>query len=345
MTTPQRPTGHRPAVQRRPGPRPLPPAAALLAALLLAATAGARFGPQLARAADETPAAPATEPAASPATAPTTEPTTAPTTIPATAGIGTAEPPHPAAGPDHVVTPAVPPAGHEATPAPAAVVHAPPPAAGHPVPAVTPAGGQETTTTAHPGGGEAHPGGEAHAGGEHVEGDNRLLQLPPSKDTALSALWVLIIFVVLLIILYPTAWKNVLVGLKKREERIRTDIAEAEAARGRAEKTLAEYNARLATAEQKVRDMIQEATVQAQQIADGIRTRAQQDAQEAKEKATADIERARADAVAQIYEQAATLATAVAERVLPRTLSAEDQQALVNRSLDEISKMGGPRAA
>ena len=47
----------------------------------------------------------------------------------------------------------------------------------------------------------------------------------------LSALWVVIIFVVMLMILYPTAWRNVLEGLKKREERIRKDIAEAEAAR------------------------------------------------------------------------------------------------------------------
>src|SRR5688572_9653841 len=57
-----------------------------------------------------------------------------------------------------------------------------------------------------------------------------------------QALWTLIILVVLLAIFYPTAWKNILAGLKAREARIRQDIADAEAARARAEATLMEYN-------------------------------------------------------------------------------------------------------
>ena len=43
-----------------------------------------------------------------------------------------------------------------------------------------------------------------------------------SKETYLSAVWVVIIFIILLCVLYPTAWRNVLNGLKKREERIRS---------------------------------------------------------------------------------------------------------------------------
>src|SRR5947209_1862784 len=48
------------------------------------------------------------------------------------------------------------------------------------------------------------------------------------------AIWTIVIFVILLIALIPTAWKNVLVGLKSREQRIRSDIADAEAARTKA---------------------------------------------------------------------------------------------------------------
>ena len=62
----------------------------------------------------------------------------------------------------------------------------------------------------------------------------------------MSAVWTLIIFLILLGILYKGAWKNVLAGLKGREERIRNDIAQAEAARAKAEATLKEYNAQLA---------------------------------------------------------------------------------------------------
>src|SRR4051812_4489478 len=36
------------------------------------------------------------------------------------------------------------------------------------------------------------------------------------KETLTSAIWVIIIFVLLLAVLYPTAWKQVLAGLKAR---------------------------------------------------------------------------------------------------------------------------------
>src|SRR4051812_4646394 len=95
----------------------------------------------------------------------------------------------------------------------------------------------------------AVPGHDAHgAAGEGHEAQPPLL---PDVTEWRQALWVVIIFLALLAILYPTAWKNVLAGLKAREQRIRSDIAEAEATRKRAEQTLAEYNTQLATAEQR----------------------------------------------------------------------------------------------
>src|SRR5439155_24222290 len=84
---------------------------------------------------------------------------------------------------------------------------------------------------------------------EHAEHKGTLLPSLEDKQTYYSALWVLIIFVVMLAILYPTAWKNVLAGLKKREERIRKDIADAEEARAKAEATLRQYNEQLAAPE------------------------------------------------------------------------------------------------
>jgi len=151
-----------------------------------------------------------------------------------------------------------------------------------------------------------------------------------------SAMWVVIIFVVLLVILYPTAWKNVLAGLKAREQRIRNDIAEAEATRAKAEATLREYNAQLATAEQKVRDMIAQATAQGEQVANNIRSRAEQESQEIKERSLREIESAKKQAISDIYEQAATLATSVAEKIIRRNLKPEDQRDLVQRSLEEL---------
>src|SRR2546423_317574 len=112
----------------------------------------------------------------------------------------------------------------------------------------------------------------AHGAGEHA-GHKEYDLLPDTSDpqTWYAALWVLIIFLVLLAILYPTAWKNVLAGLKAREQRIRKDIADAEAARTKAEATLKEYHAQLATAEARVREMISSATTEGERIATQIR--------------------------------------------------------------------------
>ncbi len=103
----------------------------------------------------------------------------------------------------------------------------------------------------------------------------------------------LIIFVIMLAVLYPTAWKNVLAGLKAREERIRKDIADAEAGRLKAEATLKQFNDQLATAQAKVNEMMSQAAADAEKLAAGIRMRAQQEAEEIKEKAIADIDASR----------------------------------------------------
>jgi F-type H+-transporting ATPase subunit b len=178
-----------------------------------------------------------------------------------------------------------------------------------------------------------HAGHEA-AAAEH--GSEPLLPSLEEKSTYLEALWVVIIFLVLVAVLYPTAWKNVLAGLKKREERIRNDIAEAEAARAKAEATLKEYSAQLAAAEDRVRDMLTKATADGEKLATSIRLKAQSEAEEIKERSQRDIEAARDAALREIYERTADLATSVAEKIIRRNLNAADQQDLVRESLEQL---------
>jgi F-type H+-transporting ATPase subunit b len=155
-----------------------------------------------------------------------------------------------------------------------------------------------------------------------------------------SDIWILIIFTLLVVILYKTAWKNVLAGLKARESRIRKDIADAEATRKKAEQLLVEYNAKIADAEQRVRDILVQAGTDAEKIATNIRMKSQQDAEEAKERATKEIESAKRAALAEIYEQTAVLATSVTEKIIKRNLKPEDQRALVAESLEKLKSVG-----
>jgi F-type H+-transporting ATPase subunit b len=165
--------------------------------------------------------------------------------------------------------------------------------------------------------------------------DGQILEFNPA-----SAIWVLFIFLVVAIILYRTAWKNVLVGLKAREERIRKDISDAEAARLKAEDTLRQYDSRLADVEQKVRDILDKAAADAEKIGTSIRMKAQEESEEAKERATKEIESAKQNALTEIYEQTANLATSVAEKIIRRNLNPDDQRDLVNQSLEQLKHVG-----
>src|SRR5205085_388944 len=105
------------------------------------------------------------------------------------------------------------------------------------------------------------------------------------------------------------AWGPIASGLKAREDKIRKDIADAEAARAKAEATLKEYSAQLATAEARIRDMMAKASADAEKLSTSLRMQAQQEAEEIKERSTRDIEAARKAALNDIYSQAAELST------------------------------------
>jgi F-type H+-transporting ATPase subunit b len=149
-------------------------------------------------------------------------------------------------------------------------------------------------------------------------------------------IWTIALFGILCVLLYMTAWKNVLTGLKKREELIRQDIADAEAARLKSEALLKEYNAQLATADAKVREIIGSAHAQAEKLAADIRLRATQDAEDAKNRATREIDSAKKQAISEIYERAADLSTSIAEKILRRNINPDDQRDLVRQSLEQL---------
>jgi len=151
-----------------------------------------------------------------------------------------------------------------------------------------------------------------------------------------ACVWVLISFTIVLIILYKAAWKNVLQSLKDREERIRSNIQQAEDAHAKAEATLKEHAAKLAGAEEQVRLILAKAAVDAQKIADNIHAQAQADGEAERDKSRKEIEAAKRDAIRQVYEQTADLATTVAAKIIGRALTAGDQQDLVNQTLSQF---------
>ena len=65
-------------------------------------------------------------------------------------------------------------------------------------------------------------------------------------------LWTIITFVVLLLILWKTAWRPVVEALDARAEKVRSDIENADRARQEAEKLLAQHKAMMDNAKMKL---------------------------------------------------------------------------------------------
>lgn len=174
------------------------------------------------------------------------------------------------------------------------------------------------------------PGAAAHAtAGAH--GKEELLSFDASR-----VVWTIIIFVILLAILYPTAWKQVLASLKEREERIRRQIDEAESARARAEETLRQYREQLAAADREAQARLAEARAQADHLLADMHARAQKDAEEMRGRAAREIEEAKVRALAEIYERVAELSAGIAEKILRRSITPADHADLVRQSLERF---------
>jgi len=173
----------------------------------------------------------------------------------------------------------------------------------------------------------------AHAQ-EEAAGPSSPLYAP--NEGVITGTVTIVVFAILVAVLGKYAWAPIVSGLREREEKIRREISDAEAARNRAEETLKEYNARLATAEQQVRDLLAKAGADAERIATNLKMQAQQESEEIKERANREIDQARKNAVADIYRQAADLSTGIAEKILRRNLNSDDQRDLVNSSLEQL---------
>lgn len=171
---------------------------------------------------------------------------------------------------------------------------------------------------------------------ESVEPSSPLYSPPQGLITGICTI---VIFILLLVVLGRFAWGPIVKGLSDREKKIRNDIAEAEAARAKAEALLRDYNKQLADAEERARGIITKAGADAEALASQIRTRAQQEAEEARERATKDIEVAKNQAIRDIYEQSANLATNVAEKIIRKSLNPNDYRDMVEQSLGQLESM------
>ena len=92
------------------------------------------------------------------------------------------------------------------------------------------------------------------------------------------ALWTAVVFLCLLAMLWKFAWKPMAAGLDKREQNVADQIAQAEAANQKAKDILADYERKLAAAEEQVRGILEQGRRDAEQLGRELIDKAKEEA-------------------------------------------------------------------
>jgi F-type H+-transporting ATPase subunit b len=150
--------------------------------------------------------------------------------------------------------------------------------------------------------------------------------------------WTIVVFVVLLVVLKKYAWGPILEGLQKREQNIAAAIEEAEKARAEAERLREQFQAEMARAQEKVREILDEGRRDSQRVAEEMIAKARAEIQAERDRLRREIESARDQALQELWNQAAQLATLISAKAIRRQLSPEDHRRLVDEALAELER-------
>ena len=149
--------------------------------------------------------------------------------------------------------------------------------------------------------------------------------------------WTIITFIAALVILRAVAWKPLLGALTAREEKIRTQIAQAESARREAERLLEENKAQLARADKQSQRMLRESRDMGERLKAEILEKAQQSSRQMVDQAKEEIRREKDSALQDLRAEVADLAIGAAGKLLDANLDSPKHRALVD---DAIRRMG-----
>jgi F-type H+-transporting ATPase subunit b len=154
------------------------------------------------------------------------------------------------------------------------------------------------------------------------------------------AIWTLVLFLTLLLVLGKFAWKPLMKSLEERETHLEHVLLDTEKARNEAEALVAQHRKELNQVADQARAVIEEATASANAILQKARTEAQSEAEASRHRAEREIANAKDQALMEIWSQTADLAVSVAGKVLGKELGESDHRRLVEMAMGELPANG-----
>jgi F-type H+-transporting ATPase subunit b len=156
-----------------------------------------------------------------------------------------------------------------------------------------------------------------------------------------NAIWTLVIFLTVILVLGKFAWGPMLSGLQRREQFIRDSLEQAKQDREAAQAQLEEYNKKLDTATAEALKVVEEGRRDAEVVKERIEEKARSEAEQMVERAKREIDLAKQTAIKELYETSIKLGSDIASRLLEREITAKDHEDLIADSIDHLKELDG----
>ncbi len=170
--------------------------------------------------------------------------------------------------------------------------------------------------------------GEGHGGAHHAP----MITAAKLKDL----FWRTVNFIALVIILVKFLAKPIGNGLSGRRRQIQEELEALQAKRDEAERSYKEFEARLAGMEKEMETVVEKAVAMAEDEKVRILKEAEESAEDIKRQATAAVEAAIVEAKRSLQEEVAEKAAAMAEELIVKNLTPEDQVTITEQYLDKV---------
>ncbi len=163
--------------------------------------------------------------------------------------------------------------------------------------------------------------------------NNPLVQLDPGLFV-----WTILTFLLLLFVLAKFAWKPLLKMLNDREELIRSSLEDAEKAKEKLERLNAEGEAIINQARSEAQSILSEGKAAAAKLKDETLDVAKEQAKQIASEAEKQINIEKDKAIAEIKSEVVNLSMSIAEKLINKNISPEDNKALIDESLSNVKE-------
>ena len=164
-------------------------------------------------------------------------------------------------------------------------------------------------------------------------GKNLLTQVTPGLY-----IWTIITFLLLFYVLARFAWNPLLKMLEERENLIKSSLDDAEKARQELDKINSESEVIISQARSEAQSILSDGKAAAEKIKDDTIAKAKDEASKIREDAKHQIQVEKDKAITDIKKEVVDLSISVAEKLINKNISEQDNSSLIEESLKKIKK-------